>query len=259
MPHDTVQPLSAAFTALFVTLLFAGLVVKTALMRRQIRHVQARRDVVPAAFAASIPLGSHQRAADYTAARMRLAMSETAVGALFVLALTLGGGLQAVHDAWAAIFEPGSLAHGIALLAALGVLGWLIDLPFVLVRTFVIEKRFGFNRMTPALFAADAARQAALAAVLGLPLLALLLWLTTAMGALWWLWVWAFWLGFNLLVMLVWPTFIAPLFNKFTPLADAVLKERAVAPPRHRRCRWSVPALPSGASTPSCGDPGNSW
>ncbi len=229
MPHDTVQPLSAAFTALFVTLLFAGLVVKTALMRRQIRHVQARRDVVPAAFAASIPLGSHQRAADYTAARMRLAMSETAVGALFVLALTLGGGLQAVHDAWAAIFEPGSLAHGIALLAALGVLGWLIDLPFVLVRTFVIEKRFGFNRMTPALFAADAARQAALAAVLGLPLLALLLWLTTAMGALWWLWVWAFWLGFNLLAMIIWPTFIAPLFNTFTPLADSALKARVEA------------------------------
>ncbi|CAH1748449.1 Ste24 endopeptidase [Thauera humireducens] len=226
MSADPVSSAASGFAALFVTLLLLSLVVKTGLMRRQIRHVLARRGQVPQAFAESITLASHQRAADYTAARMRLAMSEIAVSALFVLLLTLGGGLQAIHDAWSAMFPPGGIAHGVALLATLGVLGWLIDLPFVLVKTFVIEKRFGFNRMTPGLFAADTAREAALAAAIGLPLLAVLLWLTAAMGSLWWLWVWAFWLSFNLLVMLIWPTFIAPLFNRFTPLADEALKTR---------------------------------
>lgn len=226
MSADPVSSAASGFAALFVTLLLLSLVVKTGLMRRQIRHVLARREQVPQAFAESITLASHQRAADYTAARMRLAMSEIAVSALFVLLLTLGGGLQAIHDVWSAMFPPGGIAHGVALLATLGVLGWLIDLPFVLVKTFVIEKRFGFNRMTPGLFAADTAREAALAAAIGLPLLAVLLWLTAAMGSLWWLWVWAFWLSFNLLVMLIWPTFIAPLFNRFTPLADEALKTR---------------------------------
>lgn len=218
-----------AFSLLFVCLLVAGLAARLLLMRRHVRHVQAHRDRVPDAFAASIPLASHQRAADYTAARAGLGMRDAIAGAAFVLVLTLGGGLQFIHDAWSAVFAPGGLAHGVALLASVGVLGWLVELPFVLARTFGIEKRFGFNRMTPALFAADTAREAALAALIGLPLLALLLWLTSSMGELWWFWVWAAWLGFNLLVMLIWPTFIAPLFNKFTPLADAALKARVEA------------------------------
>ena len=213
----------------FVGLLLLRMAVKLGLMRRQVRHVQACRNEVPAAFAASIPLASHRRAADYTAARMRLAAVDTIAGTLFALVLTLGGGLQLLHDAWAGMLAPGGVAHGVALLASLMVLSWLLELPFVLVRTFGIEKRFGFNRMTPALFAADTLREAALGALIGLPLLAALLWLAMAMGAWWWLWVWAAWLGFNLLAMLVWPTFIAPLFNKFTPLADEALKARVEA------------------------------
>ncbi|HQZ01170.1 MAG TPA: M48 family metallopeptidase [Thauera sp.] len=227
MPADTA--FAAPFAAFFVALLLLSLFVRTALMRRQIRHVRACRDTVPAAFAESIALSSHQRAADYTASRMRLTMSEIAVSALLVLLLTLGGGLQAIHDAWATVLSPGSITHGVALLASLGALGWLIDLPFVLLRTFVIEKRFGFNRMTAGLFLTDTMREIVLATVIGLPLLGALLWLTTAMGSLWWLWVWAFWLFFNLLVMLIWPTFIAPLFNRFTPLADDALKTRVEA------------------------------
>ncbi len=226
MPTDTSPFFANSFSMVFVTLLLLGLIVKASLMRRQIGHVQAYRASVPPAFAESISLSSHQRAADYTVARMRLSMSEIVFSTLFVLLLTLGGGLQAIHDAWTALFAPGSIAHGIALLASLSALGWLFDLPFVLVRTFVIEKRFGFNRLTPALFATDTAREIALAVVVGLPLLGVLLWLTTAMGSIWWLWVWAFWLAFNLLVMLIWPTFIAPLFNRFTPLADEALKAR---------------------------------
>jgi STE24 endopeptidase len=218
-----------AFALLFLAFLIGGALAGLVLLRRNVRHVQAHRDAVPAAFAASIPLASHQRAADYTVARARLSGVHIVANAAFVLVLTLGGGLQTVHDAWAAVLTPGGLTHGVALLGTLGVLGWLFELPFVLVRTFVIEKRFGFNRMTPRLFVTDTARQAALGALIGLPLLAVVLWLTQSTGERWWLWVWVFWLGFNLLVMLVWPTFIAPLFNNFTPLADAALKARVEA------------------------------
>lgn len=188
--------------------------------------MQAHRDAVPAAFSDAIPLASHQRAADYTTARAGLAARQTVASALFLLVMTLGGGLQAIHDAWSGLLEPGGLGHGVALLASLAVLGWLFELPFVLTRTFVIERRFGFNRMTPRLFVADTLREGVIAAVIGLPVLAVLLWLTMSMGTLWWVWVWAFWLGFNVVVMLVWPTFIAPLFNTFTPLADGALKTR---------------------------------
>jgi STE24 endopeptidase len=220
------MPEAKLLAALFLALLLASAIVRAALMRRQVRHVLARRGSVPTAFADAIGLASHQRAADYTVARMRLAMPELAVSTALVLALTVGGGLQGLHDAWAGAFDAGGIAHGVALLASLAVIGWLLELPFTLWRTFVIEKRFGFNRMTPALFVADTLKEGLLTAVVGLPLLAAVLWLMQAMGATWWLWVWALWLGFNLLVMLVWPTFIAPLFNTFTPLADQALKAR---------------------------------
>lgn len=214
---------------LFVLLLLADAATKMVLMRRQIRHVERHRARVPAAFADTITLASHQRAADYTRARMRLAMLDTCVGAVLALGLTLGGGLQTLHAAWQPLFGAGSLAHGVALLASVAVLGGLLDLPLVLYRTFGIEKRFGFNRMTFALFVADLARQTLIGALIGLPLLAAVLWLMGAMGERWWLWVWALWLGFNLLAMVVWPTLIAPLFNTFTPLADAALKTRLEA------------------------------
>ena len=216
-------------SVLFLAFLVAGTVLGLGLLHRHAHHVRRHRDAVPQPFAGSIPLHSHQRAADYTVARARLSAFHAAANAGFVLALTLGGGLQAVHDAWADVLPAGGLAHGVALLASLGVLGWLFELPFALLRTFGIERTFGFNRITPRLYLADTVREAALAALIGLPLLAAVLWLTLATGALWWAWVWAFWLGFNLLAMVIWPTFIAPLFNKFTPLADATLKARVEA------------------------------
>jgi len=215
-----------AFSILFLTAVALTLLAKLALMLRQIRHVETRRDAVPVPFAESISLDSHRKAADYTVARMRLGIADMVVGALFVLVLTLGGGLQGIYESLAAAFDAGGLAHGVALLAAIGVLGWAVDFPFALYRTFVIEKRFGFNRMTPALYVADLAREALLATLIGLPVLAAVLWLMGAMGDRWWLWVWLFWLGFNLLALFIWPTFIAPLFNKFTPLADEALKGR---------------------------------
>ncbi|MGE0014211.1 MAG: M48 family metallopeptidase [Azoarcus sp.] len=214
------------FTVFFLIALGSTLLVKTGLMLRQIRHVRAHRDAVPTAFADSIGLDAHQRAADYTAERMQLSLIELATSAVFVLALTLGGGLQFISTICAGLFDAGSIAHGVALLASLGVISWLIDLPFSLYRTFVLEKRYNFNRMTPALFISDSLKQTALAVVIGLPLLTGVLWLMAAMGAAWWVWVWAVWLGVNLLVLLIWPTFIAPLFNRFSPLADEQLKHR---------------------------------
>jgi STE24 endopeptidase len=143
-----------------------------------------------------------------------------------LLALTLGGLLAWISGQWARLLEPGGIAHGTALVASVALLLSVLELPATVYRTFVIEARFGFNRMTPALFLADLARHAALAAALGLPLLVLVLWLMQAMGERWWLWVWLAWTGFNLLVLLAYPTFIAPLFNKFSRLEDPALGGR---------------------------------
>ena len=181
---------------------------------------------MPPEFAASVPLAAHQKAADYTGARTRLGIVDTLVSAAVLLAFTLGGGLQWLFDAWARVFEAGGYAHGIALILSVAAITGLVDLPFSIYRTFVIEAKFGFNRMTPALFIADLAKSTALGLAIGVPLLAAVLWLMAQMGDLWWLYVWLTWVGFNLAMLVAYPTLIAPLFNKFTPLADAGLQER---------------------------------
>jgi STE24 endopeptidase len=217
-----------AFTALFLAALVLTTVLRLWLAQRHVRHIAAHRDAVPDAFREIIALQAHRRAADYTTARVRLAMVEVVAGAGLVLALTLGGLLQAMHAGWAALGLD-NLPLGLAFIAGLAVLNAVIDLLFSLWRTFVIEERFGFNKMTPRLFAIDAAKGALLGAVIGLPLLAAVLWLMERMGDYWWLYVWLFWLGFNLLALLIYPTVIAPLFNKFTPLADESLRSRIEA------------------------------
>ncbi|MDP1652435.1 MAG: M48 family metallopeptidase [Rhodocyclaceae bacterium] len=220
--------MTTAFTTLFLAALALTTVLRLWLARRHVRHVAAHRDTVPEAFREIISVDAHQRAADYTVAKVRLAMVEVVVGALLVLALTLGGVLQGLHSAWTAL-DLDSLAHGMAFIAGLVVLSSIVDLPFSLYRTFVIEAHFGFNKMTPRLFIVDLAKGALLGAAIGLPVLLAVLWLMERMGTHWWLYVWLFWLGFNLLALLIYPTVIAPLFNKFTPLADASLKERIEA------------------------------
>jgi STE24 endopeptidase len=217
--------MTAAFTTLFLVALTLTTFLRLWLARRHVRHIAAHRDAVPKAFRETIALEAHQRAADYTTARARLAMADVVTGAIFVLALTLGGLLQAMHDGWTTL-GLGGLVHGLAFIAGLAVLSSVVDLPFSLYRTFVIEARFGFNKMTLRLFLVDLAKGALLGALIGLPVLAAVLWLMERMGDYWWLYVWVFWLGFNLLALLIYPTVIAPLFNKFTPLADAPLKER---------------------------------
>ena len=227
-------------TILFVIFLLASVALRLWLASRQIRHVLAHRDQVPGEFASRIGLESHQRAADYTTARVRLGMLEGVFDAAVVVALTLLGGLQAI-DTFIATLTTHDLFRQVLLLVAVGLLTGLIGLPFSIYRQFWLEARFGFNRMTPGLFAMDLAKGLLVGALLGLPLVAAVLWLMASAGNLWWLWAWGLWAVFNVLVMLIFPTWIAPLFNKFTPLADAALANdiHALA----RRCDFSLKGL----------------
>ncbi len=217
----------ATFALVFLTLLALTTITRLWLARRHIVYVLSHRDRVPDRFAERITLPAHQKAADYTAAKTRLAMQATVAEALLLLLLTFGGGIQALHDFWIAHLS--GLAYGVAIVFSVAIVSGLVDLPFSLIRQFVIEARFGFNRMTPALFIADLAKQALLALIIGAPVLLAVLWLMNAMGSLWWLYVWLFWSVFNLAILFVYPTWIAPLFNKFSPLADEGLKSRIEA------------------------------
>ena len=220
---------SNAFTWLFLATLAAALAARLWLAWRQIRHVRAHRGAVPETFAATIPLAAHQKAADYSVAKTRLGAVDTVIGAAALLALTLGGALQWLSDEWARLLEPQEIWHGVVLVLSVVVLLSALELPLTAYRVFVIEARFGFNRITPGMFVTDLAKQALLGALLGVPLVVLVLWLMARMGAWWWLYVWVAWMGFNLLVLLIYPTFIAPLFNKFAPLSDPALAGRIEA------------------------------
>jgi len=217
--------LSFSMTIAFAITLVAGLLLKFWLATRQIRHVAKHRTQVPADFASRITLQAHQKAADYTLAKTRFGMLELAWGAALVLVWTLLGGLSWLNQFLLQWIQPG-LVQQVALLVAFGVIGALVDLPFTLYTTFVIEQRFGFNKITPKLWLQDMLKSLVVGAVLGLPLAILILWMMGATGAYWWLWTWGVWMGFNLLMLLLYPTLIAPWFNKFKPLENPELKDR---------------------------------
>lgn len=213
------------FTLVFLAALLLTAAAKLWLAGRQIRYVTAHRETVPADFAHKIELPSHHKAADYTVAKTRLARFHVLLEVGVVLAFTLGGGLQALAELWQGLVANPYL-QGLALIGSVIVLSSLADIPLGLYRTFRIEARFGFNKMTPAMFFADLAKQLLLGALFGAPLLLSVLWLMAKMGEYWWLYVWLTWMGFNLLVLAIYPTFIAPFFNKFSPLEDMALKAR---------------------------------
>ncbi len=219
---------SLTLTLLFAAALVSSLLVKFWLATRQMRHVAAHRDAVPAAFAPNITLAAHQKAADYTLAKGRFGLLTLTFGAAVLLGWTLLGGLGALDALMREAVQPrfGDMTYQLALLAAFIVIGSLLDLPFELYSIFRIEQRFGFNRMTLKLYLADMLKGALVGAVIGLPIAALMLWIMGATGALWWLWAWGAWMVFNMLVLVLYPTVIAPLFNKFEPLADESLKSR---------------------------------
>ena len=234
---------SFIFSLVFSGALVLGLLSRFYLASRQIRHVAQHRSSVPAAFAATISLQAHQKAADYTIAKARFGLLEMAFGAAVLLGWTLLGGIGALNQIIinSPLASYGTLLPQLVLLAAFGVIGGLLDLPFTLYSTFKIEERFGFNKMSFKLWLADLMKGALVGAVIGLPIVALILWLMNSAGSLWWLWAWATWMGFNLLVLVLYPTVIAPLFNKFKPLDDEVLKTRVTA--LMQRCGFAAKGL----------------
>ena len=215
-----------AFSWLFLAALAAATLTRLWLARRQIAHVRAHRDAVPPAFAASIPLSAHQKAADYTVAKNRLGVVDLLIHVVVLLTLTLGGLIQWLSDQWARVLEAGSIGHGTAILLSIFVLQSLAGLPTTLVRIFRIEARFGFNRMTLGLFFVDLVKHAAVGLALGVPLLLAILWLMGRADELWWLYAWALTVAYSLIMMMVYPRFVLPLFNRFTPLAEGELAER---------------------------------
>ena len=217
------------FTIAFLIALALATAVRLWLSRRHIRHIAANRDTVPAEFSGRIALAAHQKAADYTTVKTKLGAVETLTATALLLAFTLGGGLQLLTEALDRVFEAGGHAHGIALIVSVALISSLVDLPFSLYRTFVIEARFGFNRMSVALFFLDLAKQAVLGALFGIPLLLCVLWLMERMGDWWWIYVWLTWVAFSLIVHILYPTVIVRWFNKFSPLEDADLRDRIEA------------------------------
>ena len=214
------------FTSIFLAALAAATLTRLWLAQRQIRHVRAHRAAVPALFAGSIPLAAHQKAADYTVAKARLGIVDTLLDAVILLALTLGGVLQWLSDLWQRAFPAESLWHGAALIITVLLLRGMLGLPLSLYRTFVIEERFGFNRMTWKLFFTDLLKGLAVGTVLGVPLLLVVLWLMLAAGPLWWLYVWVVLAVYSVFLQMIYPAVVMPLFNKFSPLEDSALAGR---------------------------------
>jgi STE24 endopeptidase len=228
------------FTVLFVVAVVAMVGTKLWLASRQIRFVAGHREQVPSQFAGTIALSAHQRAADYTIERTRLTMIEIVVGAVVLIGLTLLGGVQALDLAISDWIGRGYVGQ-IALVAAVIAITSAVDLPFEYYRQFVVEQRFGFNRMSKRIFIVDRLKGVLLGAAFGLPLLFVVLWLMNQAGSLWWLWTWIVWVAFQMLVLVLYPSFIAPLFNKFEPLKDEALKSRIEA--LMQRCGFAAKGL----------------
>ncbi|WP_310611205.1 M48 family metallopeptidase [Limnohabitans sp.] len=219
---------SLAMTLTLAALLMANLLTKLWLSGRQVRHVAQHRTQVPAAFAHTISLDAHQKAADYTMAKARVGVMDLGLDAIALMAWTLLGGLDLLNQVTLDWLGEG-MGQQIALVVSFSLIGGLIGLPLSLYQTFGIEQRFGFNNTTPKLWVGDMLKGLLVGMVLGLPILWLVLWLMQAGGTLWWLYTWAALVVYQLFVMWIAPNVIMPLFNKFTPLEDTTLKERVTA------------------------------
>lgn len=213
-------------TFTFVSLLIVTTIIRIWLGRRHIAYVQNHRDQVPLAFNGNIALDAHQKAADYTAAKTRLVMLEATAQAVLLALLTIGGGLQLIDDIWRNLLPSQEIIRGALVICSALLVSSLVDFPFDYYKTFVVDESFGFNKMTPSMFFTDLVKHSLVGIALGAPILFAALWLMQGAGDYWWLYLWAVWTIFNLLMLAVYPTYIAPLFNKFSPLQDDVLKLR---------------------------------
>lgn len=219
---------SSTLTLVFAAFVLASFTTKLWLTSRQVRHVARHRGQVPTAFEGEVALAQHQRAADYTVDKLRFEVISNAIGTALLLAWTLLGGLDTLNVAVRDAIVPryGALPYELALLAIFTIVGSVIELPMAAWNIFRIEQRHGFNRMSVGMWLSDQLKEVLLGAVIGLPIVALILWLMGAAGPQWWLWAWGSWVAFSLLLMVLFPLFIAPLFNKFAPLNDEHLKSR---------------------------------
>lgn len=218
--------MASTLTFTFIALLVITTLIRIWLGRRHIAHVQIHRNKVPTAFDGSISLEAHQKAADYSAAKTKLVITEAIVQAILLAVLTVGGGLQLIDDVWRNLLTEQEIIRGALVICTALLVSSLIDLPFEYYKTFVVDEKFGFNKMTPAMFFSDLVKHSIVGIALGAPILFAALWLMQSAGDYWWLYLWLVWSAFNLVMLAVYPTFIAPLFNKFTPLADENLKQR---------------------------------
>ena len=210
------------------------------LASRQIRHVARHRDAVPTAFAQTITPEAHRKAADYTITKTRFGLLELALESALLLAWTLLGGLDWLNATLLAALG-GGMVQQLALLATFVLIGGLVSLPMGWWSTFRIEERFGFNKMTLGMWVGDLLKGSLVGALIGLPIVALMLWLMGTAGPLWWIWAWGAWMAFNLLLLVLYPTVIAPMFNKFEPLKDEDLKSRVNA--LMQRCGFAASGL----------------
>ncbi len=213
------------FTLVFIFFLFLTITIKLWLSLRQLRHVVQHRDQVPPEFAERITLADHQKAANYTIAKLRLGTKDMLVSTAMLIGFTLLGGIDLLNQ-WLIQSMGTGLLQQIVLIALVVLIGSMIDLPLAWIRQFRLEQSFGFNRMTLKLWLWDLTKGTALTAAIGLPLLAIVLTLMNLSGSYWWFYAWLVWAGFNLLTLVLYPTLIAPLFNKFEPLTDSTLAQR---------------------------------
>jgi STE24 endopeptidase len=221
--------MATTLTLIFILLLVLTTATRVWLGSRQIAHVRANRLAVPPAFAENISLEAHQKAADYSSAKTKVALYEVMLQALFLAVLTLGGGLQYLDNLWRDILPSHDIIRGALVICSAMILSSIIDLPFDYHKTFTIDEKFGFNKMTPAMFWSDLFKHSLVGIALGAPILFVALWLMQDAGQYWWFYLWLVWSIFNIIMLAVYPTFIAPLFNKFTPLTDESLKSRIEA------------------------------
>ena len=221
--------MASTLTFVFVFLLASATAIRIWLGMRHVNHVQAHRGAVPTAFAGNISLEAHQKAADYSAAKTKLALIEAAAQAVLLAILTIGGGLQFIDNTWFNLLPGHEIIRGALVICTAMLISSLIDIPFDYYKTFSIDEQFGFNKMTPAMFFSDMLKHSLVGLALGAPILFAALWLMQGAGQYWWFYLWVIWSVFNIIMLAVYPTFIAPLFNKFTPLADETLKTRIEA------------------------------
>jgi len=209
----------------FIFFLIASYTLQFWLSRRQIQHVLSHRSAVPEAFADKISLEAHQKAADYTVTRNKFGLLELSFSTIILALWTIGGGLQFLDDS-VRTFNYSPIVTGIMVILGLSIVSGILDIPFNLYRTFVIEEKFGFNRLTLSMFFTDMIKQTIIMLIIGIPFLYFVLWLMDDASPYWWLYVWGSWFGFSMLMMWLYPAVIAPIFNKFTPLEEPELKNK---------------------------------